>query len=115
MKHGQQRVLLVEDDEAVRKVIRRILESASFEVEEARDGAEALKRWAPTKFALVITDLDMPSMSGQELVLTLLSIDRTVRFLIITGRPQSFPEGWACLAKPFLAKELLEIVRGLTC
>lgn len=109
----QKTVLLVEDDESVRRLIRRILDTAGYEVREARDGLEALDLWIQSRSGLVITDLDMPKMGGEELVERLLNTDGLLRFLIISGRPKMLPGHWPCLLKPFPAQALLRQVESL--
>jgi signal transduction histidine kinase/CheY-like chemotaxis protein len=60
-------VLLVEDEDGVRRVASRILSRHGFRVVEARDGAEALTRFGERPVDLVVTDVVMPGMSGREL------------------------------------------------
>jgi chemosensory pili system protein ChpA (sensor histidine kinase/response regulator) len=62
------RILLVDDSISVRKFVGQMLEKASFEVVTANDGAEALRRLGDTAVDLVITDLEMPRVSGYELI-----------------------------------------------
>lgn len=64
-KRGR-RVLLVDDEAAVRGTLRAVLESQGFECGEAENGAEALSRLEEEKFDLVITDNRMPVMNGVE-------------------------------------------------
>jgi len=61
------RVLAVDDEEATRSLLRRILEDDGYQVVTARDGEEALEFLNARGFDLVIADLKMPRMSGQEL------------------------------------------------
>src|SRR4029079_5654459 len=67
---GRERILLVEDDDMVRRAARKILAKGGYEVIEARDGGEALERWSEPRsaFDLILTDVIMPGMSGCELV-----------------------------------------------
>jgi len=60
------RVLLVEDDEATREMLRRLLEREAWEVEEAENGRVALERIAVAEPALILLDLMMPEMDGFE-------------------------------------------------
>nr|WP_255216111.1 response regulator [Pseudenhygromyxa sp. WMMC2535] len=65
---GHERILLVEDNDAVRKSTARLLGTLGYEVEVARDGAEALERVsAGLRVNMVLTDLSMPRMGGAEL------------------------------------------------
>src|SRR5882672_750936 len=62
------RVLLVDDSVSIRKFVGQMLERAGFEVLTATDGAEALRRLAESPVDAVITDLEMPRVSGYELI-----------------------------------------------
>ena len=67
------RVLLVEDDSAVRTLARRLLQGEGLTVVEARTGEEGLARWRETSsrgepIDVVVTDVVMPDMGGRELV-----------------------------------------------
>jgi PAS domain S-box-containing protein len=64
---GGGRILLVEDDDAVRLLARVVLADAGYEVVQARDGEEALRRHAAAPADLLLTDVLMPRMSGPEL------------------------------------------------
>jgi len=79
------RVLVVDDDPAVRYTLREILESARLEVLEAGDGAEALARLEATPCALVVTDLRMPRMDGMELLRRLAARAPAPRVVVITA------------------------------
>lgn len=106
-------VLLVEDEEAIRRVILLTLQQLGYEVVAARHGREGLERCGTRVFDLVVTDLDMPEMSGLDLISTLLDLGQVRRFLIITAKPDRVPPGWPCLAKPFRLRQLLEKVDSL--
>jgi PAS domain S-box-containing protein len=90
-KTGQGRVLLVDDQEAVRKVAGRILERLGYEVEFARDGAEgiklyegAMKRKQP--FDMVILDLTIPGgMGGRETIQELKKMDPGASVIVSSG------------------------------
>ena len=62
------RILVVDDDDDVRNVAAALIEEIGYEVESAESGDAALKLMTPGRFALVITDVAMPGMSGVELV-----------------------------------------------
>lgn len=68
MTPSKGRVLLVDDQSKVRAVYSRCLTKEGFEVTEASDGAEALKRIRNGQFDLVLTDLVMPTMDGMKLL-----------------------------------------------
>ncbi len=80
-------ILLVEDEEAVRRLARRVLEGVGYEVLEAANGADALAlmgRYAG-RLDLVITDVIMPAMSGQELSARLRRLRPDVKVLYVSG------------------------------
>jgi CheY-like chemotaxis protein len=73
LRKSSARVLLVEDQEAVRKMFASALTRTGYDTETAGDGAEALERIAGRRFDLVVTDWEMPVLDGGRLVLALRS------------------------------------------
>lgn len=63
------RILIIDDDNDVRAGLRRLLEIAGHEVEEASDGSQALRRFAGSPADVVFTDIFMPHMDGLEFVM----------------------------------------------
>ncbi|HET7599071.1 MAG TPA: response regulator, partial [Gemmatimonadales bacterium] len=115
------RVLVVEDEEAVRLVARRILEDAGYAVLEATDGGSALELLATgaAPVDLVLTDVVMPGMSGSELSRRLaeLAPDTTVLFMSGYTNGEIVRRGLleadtAFLQKPFTPEALLEAVQA---
>ena len=84
---GSETVLLVEDEEVVRNLVREILEGNGYTVLEARNGAEALElgRGFTSPIHLLVTDVVMPKMSGRELAERLVTIHRETRVLYMSG------------------------------
>jgi chemosensory pili system protein ChpA (sensor histidine kinase/response regulator) len=82
------RILLVDDSISVRKFVGQMLEKANFDVVTANDGAEALRRLVDTAVDLVITDLEMPRVSGYELIqdLRARASTRAVPVVVLTTR-----------------------------
>jgi len=82
------RVLLVDDSISVRRFVGHMLEKAGFEVLTAADGAEALRRLVDTAVDTVITDLEMPRVSGYELIEDLRSRPsmRAIPVVVLTTR-----------------------------
>jgi PAS domain S-box-containing protein len=80
-------ILLVEDEDAVRKLSRRVLERAGYTVLEASDGQEALELVEETapEFHLLLTDMVMPRMSGKELAHHLADLYPETPVLFMTG------------------------------
>lgn len=83
--HGA--VLIVDDDESVRALARWVVERAGYPAVTARDGDEALEKFRadPGAFGLVLLDLTMPRMSGEEVLVGLRSIRPNVQVVVITG------------------------------
>jgi chemosensory pili system protein ChpA (sensor histidine kinase/response regulator) len=82
------RILLVDDSISIRKFVGQMLEKAGFEVITANDGAEALRRLDVTAVDAVITDLEMPRISGYELIedLRARASTRTLPVVVLTTR-----------------------------
>ena len=111
-------VLVVDDEAPIREIERRILEKGGYRVVEAGSGAEAFARieQGPPP-DLMIVDLDMPEMSGEELVQRVHTTRGQLKVLYVTGNIDRLLdsrelawEGEAFLDKPFTAKGLLEAV-----
>jgi CheY-like chemotaxis protein len=60
----QKRVLIVDDEDSIRRLVSKILERAGFEVRTARDGVEAIEWIAAEDFDVVLLDVMMPKMDG---------------------------------------------------
>lgn len=111
-------VLVVEDDADFREMVRLTLAGAGYRVTEAADGAEALQylvaAGAPEP-SVIVLDVQMPNMSGPELMKVLKSYHRLRRIPVIltSSRAHSADLGkdttW--LPKPFEAARLIELVR----
>lgn len=90
----QKRVLLVEDDEAVRQLVKVSLEMNDYEVIEAKDGLEGLLLLDVHHPDAVVLDLMMPDVGGERMLAQLRSSPETKRtpVVIITGKPEVAPE-----------------------
>jgi PAS domain S-box-containing protein len=88
---GEGRVLVVDDEPAVRRVAARMLRRLGYAPEEADGGAEAVRRVQeePGAYALVVLDLDMPGMDGRSCLRALRALDPELPVLISTGLPAS--------------------------
>jgi DNA-binding response OmpR family regulator len=62
------RVLVVDDEPAIRALVAKIVERAGFAVDVAADGAEAMEKIAEQTYAVIVLDLMMPAVSGYEFV-----------------------------------------------
>jgi signal transduction histidine kinase/CheY-like chemotaxis protein len=114
------RVLVVEDEPTVARLIGDVLEDEGLLVEVLLDGREALERAARASYDLVICDMKMPGLDGQHLYKSLVSMGNPLRkkFLFVTGdvvaaQTHEFLERHHLphVAKPFRVEELTEKVR----
>jgi CheY-like chemotaxis protein len=62
------RVLVVDDEPAIRALVAKILERAGYPVDTARDGAEAIEKLSEQRYAVVVLDLMMPNVDGYGLI-----------------------------------------------
>ena len=108
-------VLVVDDVESVRRLIRRVLEHAGHRVLEASDGVEALACLAEyPAVELVLTDLRMPNMDGWELATRLSGRAPRVPVLFMSGFDEHLAADTVAgpvLPKPFTAERLDDLIR----
>ena len=114
------RVLVVDDDKAVRESLRRSLEFNGYDVALAADGADALARIASQAPDVVVMDLMMPRLDGLETTKALRSAGNDVPIIVLTARDAvgDRVEGLDAgaddyLTKPFALQELLARLRAL--
>jgi CheY-like chemotaxis protein len=111
------KVLIVEDDQSLRVVIRMVLEQAGYAVVEASHGAAALELMESEMPDLVLADVRMPHMSGVELTARLRSSSRTasVPIVLLSGLvldPEVARLADAVVAKPFEPADLVAAISG---
>jgi two-component system, cell cycle sensor histidine kinase and response regulator CckA len=113
-------VLVVEDEDGLRCVIRRLLQDEGYAVLEASDGARALQllaHGAHQQVGLVLTDLRMPVMDGRQLAAALARLHPTLPIVFMSGFTaqlvdmQLISPHMAFLPKPFRNDDLLATVR----
>ncbi|MCG8591731.1 MAG: ATP-binding protein [Proteobacteria bacterium] len=116
------RVLVIDDEEAVRSLARRKLERVGFEVEEAADGAAGLALFEsrPRDFRLVVLDLTMPEVNGVEVYERIRAIAQEVPILLSSGfSDRHLPAALAAdpkvrmLPKPYRPTDLADAVSSL--
>lgn len=117
------RILVAEDEPHIRRILHTLLEAASFQVDMAADGREALARLeSDTTYDLVVTDLMMPHMSGLELLERLRGLERNgdTPVVMLTAKGQDVDRDRALalgaqefLTKPFSPKKLLARIHQL--
>lgn len=114
------RILIIDDDADIRRLLKTALEKGQHEVLEAGDGIEGMRRWRQGHPDLVITDLVMPGKDGMETLFEMVSLDPRVKVIAMTGG--SWREAVDRLhdarlfgavrtvAKPFTLSEMLRVV-----
>jgi|GEM_PF-2495670 len=119
---GNERILVVEDDESVRALTIAVLKRQGYRVESAESGAAALAACdrMPTAFDLVLTDVVMPGMSGRELAESLVARYPRLRVAFLSGyTPDAIlrhgieDDQVAFLQKPYTPDALVRFVRGV--
>ncbi len=117
---GQETILLVEDEAALRELARRLLTGAGYRVISASSGAEALEAAERHEqpIELLLTDVIMPQMHGQELAVEIARRRPSTKVLFMSGFAEPFlgsrgqlQEGVTVIEKPFSATTLLAKVR----
>jgi two-component system, cell cycle sensor histidine kinase and response regulator CckA len=118
-KAGTETVLIVEDEDGVRRLLRHVLESRGYKCLEAIDGEDALRIYQNAgQIHLVVTDMIMPHMGGRELAGRLLALDPRVRIVFMSGytddvliRTGELGRGMPFLQKPLRPEALVARVR----
>ncbi len=100
------RILVVDDDEQVRKLYRSVLERAEHEVIEAANGDEGIRCYRKTKVDVVITDLIMPDKEGLEMIRELTLADADVKIIAISGGGRITPDSYLKVAKSLGARHI---------
>src|SRR5215510_2780492 len=111
-------ILLVEDKDSLRQMLRLTLQNAGHTVDEARDGAEARRRLSDSRYNLVLTDLKMPRADGLEVLRAAKSADSDTAVIMLTAygtideAVQAMKEGaYEFLQKPVDSRHLLLVVQ----
>lgn len=86
---SKKRILVIDDEETIRRLFKQALEVRNYHVITAGDGAEALELVKSWDFDLIFTDLKMPGMNGAETFRRIREINDSVPIVIITAYPMS--------------------------
>ena len=113
------KILIVDDSALSRRTLRRILESAGYEVVEADDGMAALEIYFLEKPGLVLLDLVMKGMYGLDVLVKLREMDQEARVVVASADIQSstrkmVDEAGALgfITKPFVAEQVIAAVEA---
>ncbi len=119
---GNEKILFIDDEESIVKVVQRILEHFGYQVEAKTNPVEALElfRSRPDRFDLVITDMTMPKMTGENLVQEILNIRAEMPIILCTGYHEKISEEKArklgikaFVFKPFVPHNFALTVRSV--
>ncbi|MWC31324.1 response regulator transcription factor [Paenibacillus sp. MMS18-CY102] len=113
-------LLVVDDDAAIRKLVRHFMETEGYAVEEAVDGVDAIRKLETFKADLVILDVMMPNMDGYRLCQELREYYADMPLLMLTAKGETSQKikGFDLgtddyVVKPFIAEELVARVKAL--
>ena len=115
MPARRQTILVVDDEEDIRAVVRQMLTTAGYLVLDAEDPNQALRLAGQQHVDLLLTDVVMPLMRGTELAQRLLAVVPTAKVLLMSAYKvaEITASGHPFLTKPFTPETLLERVREL--
>jgi CheY-like chemotaxis protein len=118
----RKKILFIDDEYLLRELIYEILTNVGYEVDVEESGEEAVRTFSkhPEEYDLVLTDLMMLDMMGDEIAKRITSIRPGTPVVVMTGTPDNLPHGKAeaagvckVLPKPLTKAELLEGLRGV--
>lgn len=103
---NKKKILLVEDDDAMRRFLEIVLQRANYNVILAEDGLAAMEVAFDTSIAAIVSDAVMPHMTGHDLCRILRQNDemKSVPFVILSGLEQDSTDSKDCLADAYLLK-----------
>ena len=118
-----ERILIIDDEQQIRSMLRLMLERDGYEVVEAPDGIEGIKAYRQKPADLIITDLIMPNKDGIGMIIELQKEFPDVKIIAMSGGGLNKPEGYlkgakklgaACtLTKPIDREKMLRAVKNI--
>lgn len=116
MGEGEKRVLVVDDEPAIRTMLLTILRRRGFQVDTASNGSEAIDRCLQCRYAVVLLDLMMPVMSGWDFLTQIESMSERPLVIVLTAgtlpRQLNPAVVTGTLRKPFDMELLVDTVNG---
>jgi len=117
MNNDRKRILIVEDDEEMRSLLKDFIEAEGFETDSASNGSEAFRKLAKESFDLIITDVRMPGLTGLDILPGVRKLQPEASIIVITAfgseevRHRAFERGaTAYLEKPIYFHRLRELI-----
>ncbi|ANQ53484.1 MULTISPECIES: response regulator [Thermosipho] len=108
---SKKRILVVEDEDNMRLLITEELEESGYEVDEARNGQEALEKFRSKEYDLVTVDIEMPGMNGLEVAGKIREMKKDAKIIILTAYShyKSDLASWAADAYVVKSSDLTEL------
>ena len=113
-------ILVVDDSGFSRRILRQILEEAGYAVDEAKDGMEALERYALARPQVVLLDVVMDGMTGLEVLAKLRELDSKAKVVLATADVQSSTAATArdagaagIICKPFQKERVIRTITAV--
>lgn len=109
-----ERALVVDDDDAIRMLVSRILEREGFVVDDARDGFDAIQKLRRTEYGVIFLDLMMPRVDGHGVLRYLRNNrnDLLYRVVIMTANPpDQLEQPISVISKPFDLTHIIEVAK----
>lgn len=111
------KILLVEDEDDVRSMLKALLEDEGYRVREASNGREALQSYACSSADLILTDIVMPDIEGIEMIMKIRKTDPKVKIVAMSGGDYlTIAKKLGAdhvLAKPFSHQTLLDALNAM--
>ena len=117
------RILLVDDDDQVRQMLKKTFEREGYEVVEASDGVQAIEAYDPQSIDIVITDIVMPEKEGIETIRDIRTTNPKAKIIAISGGGRIQPGDYlnwaqrfgveATFTKPIRRQEILDTIEEL--
>ncbi|MBE6160965.1 MAG: response regulator transcription factor [Firmicutes bacterium] len=115
------KVLIVDDEELIRNVIKEYLQLNEYEYDEASDGIYAIDKVKNNKYDIIIMDIMMPKMDGYETVKKIREFNQNIPVIMLSARAEEYDKliGFDLgiddyVTKPFSPKELIARIKAVT-
>lgn len=114
-------ILFIEDESELRNILKKVIEKEGHAIDVVSTGQGAITKVRKKKYDLVITDLRLPGMSGEEAIKRIEEINPNIKFIIISGYQldttleAKIKQGnYSFFGKPFLNQDVVDEIKRLT-